>query len=264
MKNSRTLWVLAALITIASAAYQRMTGPTYPLRTHQDWNGTAIRARLDRTHAGPESHAVEVEAADTAVKGALQWKRFKVAEPWLEVDMVRQGNTLRAALPHQPPAGKLQYRVVLWKDGHELRLPAEEAVVIRFRGDVPAAVLIVHVIAMFGGMLLSTRTGLAAWARDKRLNKLTLWTLAFLIVGGLILGPVVQKYAFGAYWTGWPFGTDLTDNKTAAAVAVWLAAWLKLRRAGNPRAWVIGAAVATLVVFMIPHSVLGSELDYNA
>jgi hypothetical protein len=37
----------------------------------------------------------------------------------------------------------------------------------------------------------------------------------------MILGPVVQYYAFGEFWTGVPFGWDLTDNKTLVAVIFW-------------------------------------------
>lgn len=174
--------------------------------------------------------------------------------------MTRSGSALQGMLPHQPPAGKLRYEVLLRKGASEVQLPA---VVIRFRGDVPAPVLIVHVIAMFGGMLLSTRAGLGACAGETGLRPLIIWTLMLLGAGGLILGPVVQKYAFDAYWTGWPFGTDLTDNKTAAAVAFWLSAYLAMPRVRSPRAWAAAAAVGTLAVFMIPHSVLGSELDYS-
>ena len=84
-----------------------------------------------------------------------------------------------------------------------------------------------------------------------------------LAVGGLILGPVVQKYAFDAYWTGWPFGHDLTDNKTLVAVLAWLAVLWAWRRGRNAKAWALGAAIIVFLVFMIPHSVLGSELDYS-
>jgi hypothetical protein len=35
-----------------------------------------------------------------------------------------------------------------------------------------------------------------------------------------------------------------------------------LRRSARPARWVICAGVITLVVFAIPHSLLGSELDY--
>jgi hypothetical protein len=260
MKSSRLLWTLATVITIVCAVYQRVTGPTYPVRIRQEFAGSAIRGRLERSHPGPADCPIQIQAPDPAVQGVLRWKRFKSADTWTEIPMTRKGDALQALLPHQPPAGKLQYELALSKGADELRLPG---VVIRFRGDVPGPVLVVHIIAMFGGMLLSTRTGLAAWAGEKPLKPLVLWTLGFLAAGGLILGPVVQKYAFDAYWTGWPFGSDLTDNKTAAAVLFWLIAWFALGRTGSPRTWVIAAAIGTLAVFMIPHSVLGSELDYS-
>lgn len=260
MKRSRTLWLFATLITLASAVYQRVTGPTYPVRVRGHLAGAEIRARLARTHAGEGNQVVAVQASDPAVRGVLRWKRFKTADAFQDVPMVRAGETLQAELPHQPAAGKLQYEVALDRGGDALRLPMT---VIRFRGDVPAAVLIIHVIAMFGGMLLSTRAGLAGWARETNLRPLMMWTLGFLIIGGFLLGPIVQKYAFDAFWTGWPFGTDLTDNKTAAAIVFWLAAYFAYGRVRSPHAWMIAASIATLAVFMIPHSVLGSELDYT-
>ncbi len=259
MKSSRTLWILSVLITIVSAAYQRITGPTYPVRVRQAFAGGEVRSKLPRSYPGAGDCPVRVDAGET-VTGSLAWKRFKTADSWTAVEMKRVGGALEAMLPHQPAAGKLQYEITLRNGPAETRLPS---VVIRFRGDVPAAVLIVHILAMFGGMLLSTRAGLGAWAGEQRLKALMLWTLGFLAAGGMLLGPLVQKYAFDAYWTGWPFGTDLTDNKTAAAVVIWLIAYWAMPRVRSPRAWAAGAAVATLAVFMIPHSVLGSELDYS-
>lgn len=177
--------------------------------------------------------------------------------------MRRMEGVLAAELPHQPAAGKLEYRVTLKKGAETATVPANGAIVIRFKGDVPAFVLILHVIAMFGGMMLSTRTGIEAIAPSGRLKSLTIWTAAFLLVGGLILGPVVQWYAFGAFWTGWPFGHDLTDNKTAVAFLAWLLAAWKLNRSPRPGRWAVAASLITLVIFLIPHSVLGSELDYS-
>jgi hypothetical protein len=79
-----------------------------------------------------------------------------------------------------------------------------------------------------------------------------------LILGGLVFGPIMQKYAFDAYWTGWPFGGDLTDNKTAVAALAWLCAALALSRSKRPVVWALAAAIIVLVVFLIPHSLLGS------
>jgi hypothetical protein len=79
----------------------------------------------------------------------------------------------------------------------------------------------------------------------------------------MVFGPIMQEYAFGAFWTGWPFGHDLTDNKTLVALIFWIIAYFKLRKDSTNRTWPIIAAVVMLAVFFIPHSVLGSEIDYT-
>ena len=128
---------------------------------------------------------------------------------------------------------------------------------------LPIFILIIHVIAMFAAMLVATRTGLEALMPDPKYTKYMLWTLGILAFGGFVMGPIVQKYAFGEYWTGIPFGIDLTDNKTLIAFVGWLVALIMYKRSQKPKLWVIGAAVLMLIIFIIPHSVLGSELDYN-
>jgi len=114
---------------------------------------------------------------------------------------------------------------------------------------------------MFFAMLLSNLAGITALAgRDsqRKHGRLALW---LLIAGGLVLGPVIQKYAFGKFWTGIPFGWDMTDNKTLIAIIVWVVAVIMNRRKARP-AYTIAAALILLLIYSIPHSLFGSELDY--
>jgi len=264
VKRSAVLWLIAFLITACSALYQRMTGPTYPLSGSAVLDGKKIVYRFDRSRGGDGDQEVLVRTEDPAMRGVLEWKRHKTDDAWTTVEMSYRDGSLHGMLPHQPPAGKLDYRVQLTGTKGTVVVPAEGGVVIRFKGDVPLFVLIPHVLAMFTGMLLSMRAGLEIFSAAPRYGRLIAWTVGILSVGGLLLGPIVQKYAFDAYWTGWPFGHDLTDNKTLFAVLAWVIAAAALRKAKNPKPWVLGAAIVVLVVFMIPHSVLGSELDYKS
>jgi hypothetical protein len=264
VKQNLLLWMIAFLITAATAVYQRMTGPTYPIKGDAVVSGTAAVFRFDRSHGGDGDHEVLVRTGTPDVRGVLEYKRYKTDDPWTSQEMTYSDGSLHGTLPHQPPAGKLDYRVTLLSGDDTVIVPSDGGVVIRFKGDVPLGFLIPHVIIMFGGMLLSTRTGLEVFAGEPRYRKLVGWTIAILAIGGLILGPIVQKYAFDAFWTGWPFGHDLTDNKTVFAVLAWIAASFALRKSGKPAPWILGAAIVVLVVFLIPHSVLGSELDYKA
>lgn len=170
---------------------------------------------------------------------------------------------LSTELPNQPPAGKLLYRVALFRGDEVAIIPGDEPLVIRFKGEVPLMILIPHIIAMFASMLLAARAGLEFFGRESHLERLVYWTIGFLIVGGFIFGPIVQQYAFGALWTGWPFGTDLTDNKTAIALLAWIVVGFALNKSKKPRAWALLASIITFAVFLIPHSLLGSEYEYK-
>ena len=116
---------------------------------------------------------------------------------------------------------------------------------------------------MFSSMLLSTRTGLEIFNDAVRAKKLMFVTLSLLLLGGFLFGPIVQKYAFGEFWTGVPFGYDLTDNKTLIALVGWIIAAVMFLKKKNEKFWITFAAVLMLVIFLIPHSILGSELDYK-
>jgi len=263
MKHRRLLWAVAIVVTLASAVYQRMSGPTYPARGHVTLGGQEHTLRLTRTHPGAGDQPVVVAIADAAVTGEIAWRRYPTSDPWQIIPLQRSGDSLTAALPHQPVAGKLEYQVRLKRGAEEAVFP-ERPAITRFRDEVPAAVLIPHVLAMFLAMLFSTAAGLSAWSRSPRARTEAVICIWLLLVGGFVLGPLMQKYAFGAWWTGIPFGFDLTDNKTLGAAVAWLwAAWQM--RGGRPaRAAIIAAAVATLVVFAIPHSAWGSEIKWDA
>ena len=112
-------------------------------------------------------------------------------------------------------------------------------------------------------MLFAWRASLEALFKGNDNLYLTRIVVITFGVGGLILGPIVQKYAFDAFWTGWPFGTDLTDNKTLATFIFWLIAYLRLRKKPTERTWVFVAFAVMIATYIIPHSTLGSEIDYT-
>jgi len=113
---------------------------------------------------------------------------------------------------------------------------------------------------MFLAMLFSTVAGILAIFKEKSQKKFGVITLIILAIGGGILGPLVQKFAFGEYWTGIPFGWDLTDNKTLFALIFWIIAVIGNRK--EQKTWLtILASVMLMIIFSIPHSMFGSQLD---
>jgi hypothetical protein len=263
MKRSVILWIIAFILTVMTAAYQKMTGPTYPLSGVTNLNDKNIKYSLDRSHGGEGVHTIKIKIDDKNISGIIEWKRFKSNDDWRFENMKYENGYLMINLPHQPPAGKLIYTINLSDGVNRVTIPPNEPVVIRFKGDVPIFVIIPHVLLIFLAMLFSTRTGLEFFNKEPNYKKLTYWTFGLLILGGMIFGPIMQKYAFNAFWTGVPFGIDLTDNKTLIAVIGWIIALVALKRSAKPGKWIIFASILMFVIYLIPHSVLGSELDYN-
>lgn len=265
MRTRTMQWIVAVVITLVSAIWQRRSGPTYPVRGTVELGGQPVAMKLLRTHSITSRQPVTVAVPDASVVGEVEWRRYPTTDPWRTERMARAGDVLETVLPPAPEAlmpmaGKLEYRVKLVRGAEQVVFPAHPAVT-RFKGDVPAWVLIPHVAAMFFGMLFATRAALAAIGGGDTRRSAFLAT-ALLVFGGLVLGPLVQKFAFDAYWTGIPWGYDLTDNKTLVAGVAWIVAVLRLRGGRQGRVAVVVAAVLTMVVFAIPHSAWGSEVKW--
>lgn len=261
MKKS-LFWFLAVAMTLASAVYQRMTGPTYPAHGKVAIEGGTFRFRLPRS-AESTADALIVLALPAPAEGYLEYKRYNSSDAWTREPLVRKDAELVGFLPKQPAAGKLIYKAHVMTGGKDLLVGGDAPYIIRFKNSVPIWLIIVHVLVMFSGMLFATAAGLAALDRKRNPRRFVIWAAALIFLGGFVLGPLVQKYAFGILWSGFPFGTDLTDNKTLVMLLFWVLALIAGRKGKPARAAVLAASVVTLVIYLIPHSLFGSEIDYT-
>jgi hypothetical protein len=274
------LWFLAFVITIGAAYYQRKSGPTYPKRIKVALNDTTWDIKLVRSFGLDERPEVKLKIYDSNVKARLYFKKYRSEDQYQVSDFsykvytvnsflmnkvfkITEEKGLFAEVPMQPAAGKLQYYVEITDSKGTINLCKDNPVVIRFKGSVPGYILIPHILFMFLAMFLSTLAGLMAVIKYPAYKKYGIWTLSILFIGGMILGPLVQKFAFGEFWTGVPFGWDLTDNKTLIALIFWIVA-VVMNLKKDRRVWIIIASVILIVVFSSPHSLLGSELDYES
>jgi len=266
MKKS-IYWILAFVITIGAAFYQRTTGPTYPKRSEVTVNNTQYDLKLTRSISLDRDPEVRLAITDTSVSAKLYFRRYPTNEEYQVSDFkfkeTKMFSGFAAAIPPQPEAGKLQYYFEITDSKATSTYMKEQPIVVRFKGGVPAIIMIPHILMMFIAMLFSTLAGLMAIGKNPLFKKYTMWTLILFTAGGLVLGPVVQYYAFGDLWTGIPFGWDLTDNKTLIAFVFWLLAYIMNRKKERPVYTAI-AALVLLLVYSIPHSLFGSELNYQS
>lgn len=265
------IWIIAVAIMISAVIYQRTTGPTYPFRGSFESNGETFKYKLIRSEETLRNATVILPNPGQDFAAQLHYKRYKTSDS-IRVDKFRLSEgEWKAELPIQPAAGKMEYFVTLQTDGQNIRIPAEgeENIVLRYKDFVPRYILWPHIFMMFFAVLIGMRAGLSALFEPQSMRIWAFISLGGMTLGGMILGPIVQKYAFGEYWTGFPFGGDLTDNKMLIMWVSWLIAAAVIGTKAKKkelvgRIVVVFAAIVMTTVYMIPHSMRGSELNYEA
>lgn len=266
-------WILAVIITLGAVIYQRKTGPTYHKKMEVSVNNKSYNLRLVRSIEIGGDSFVKLGIEDSTISAKLYYKRFNTNDQYSAVNFeykvkpvhsfvmnkvfkVTEERGWFAAVPEQAEAGKLQY---YFEINNKVYLE-NEPVVIRFKGAVPKGILAPHIFFMFFAMLLGNLAGIMAIFKFRKFRFYTNLTVIALLIGGMILGPLVQLFAFGELWAGVPFAWDLTDNKTLIAFLFWVIALLANRKKEQP-VYTLVASIVMLIVYSIPHSMYGSQLD---
>lgn len=254
---------LTIILTLIAIIYQRRTGPTYPKHFEIAVAEGSKTIMLLRSFGGEGDAPVLIKKDNSIKGGTIHFKRYPTNDPWEKHELLVTNSGFEFKLPHQPPAGKIQYYIELETEKGKQKLGDEnDPIIIRFKGDVPTLVLAPHIFCMFISMLLSTLAGFEAFFKTKSVMKIALYTNITLITGGMILGPIVQKYAFGVYWAGFPFGYDLTDNKLLISVIFWILGF-GLFYFKKIHSAIIVASIVLILMYAIPHSKMGSQFNYH-
>jgi len=273
---SALAWLTAAALTVLCFAFQNRTGPTYPLEGRVETARGPVAFKLLRSEEiGNDLALVLPDPVPEGVSARVRYRRFKSDDGWSTrafapgaFRLSRRGVTeevrgLGATLPSlRERAGKYELFVDLDDGTGPVSLTGERPVFARYKGPVPRALVLVHVLVIFASLLLGIRTALEA-LRGGEVRTLMHLTIASFFLGAFVLGPAMQWYAFGVLWSGWPFGYDWTDNKVVVELLAWIAAAVVARNPARARAAVLTAAAVMLLVYFIPHSIFGSEYDYT-
>lgn len=261
-KRELLITVVAFVGTILFAIYQGHTGPTYPVKGKIKFDGKEIKYKLYRSEVCGKDAEVKIDCQKENIEGRIAYKRYPTNDKWTVLEMINEKGILRGFIPTQPSSGKIEYQVQIKEGGNSVTIPPKP-VIMRFRGEVPLFVLIPHIVLLFLGLLFAFRVFFKAISGEDT-HKDSIITFTLLLVGGLLLGPIVQKYAFGAFWTGYPFGKDMTDNKTLVAVLCWIPTVFFFKNNRKIKRWTaIFGFIAVIAAFGIPHSHNGSQLDWS-
>ncbi|HAH59759.1 MAG TPA: hypothetical protein DCL86_16590, partial [Bacteroidales bacterium] len=130
IKNSTYLWIITLLITLGAAYYQRITGPTQPLRGVKEIGPDKLKYKLIRTFGGPGDAEITINDEKGEYEGSIRFKRYKSYDEWTSMSLKRRDGKLVGYLPHQPPAGKMEYYIIIYQGSKQISL-TDEPVILR-------------------------------------------------------------------------------------------------------------------------------------
>ena len=269
--------VIALALTIVLLGLARRLSTRRPCDITVESGDLRARHRTVTEQVGPGAPLVSVEIESEAGVEPLVFYSEGDGIPPYRLEMTRSGGgRWEARLPARDKGERLSYAISFMQDGAAVaRIPEGEGsfLLVKYKGTVMSAVLILHVVFMFAAFyfmvqgLWSAVGILKGSERKADAVSNARWVLVCSFVGGWPLGFILNYQAFGYLWEGYPFGYDITDNKTQVMFIFWLVSLLLVRGSffglGEERdrlgargfaAAVIISFAVSLLLFIVPHS----------
>jgi hypothetical protein len=263
--------VLAVVLTLVVLFLSRYFGPNHKYTVEMSVGNATFSHKAPRSQIGEGPAELMLKVSGQVpgdlypelvgqVKGAGEWERFTPAR----VDLDAEYRVYVFQVPAKPWTTRYLYRFEVLHNGKTATLAHQngDPMMVKFKGEVPAWIVACHVLGMFGGFLLLILCVFYALelARGKNENRtagrLAWWSWIVLFIGAVPFGIPMNYYAFNVYWEAFPFGGDVTDNKSQIALIIWLLAALALsfRRGRKTGLITVLAGLVVLAIFLIPHS----------
>ncbi len=236
----------------------------------------------------PKQVGDEVPIISAKVKGASEVRLFYKIGKESEYQAVKMSpksgeeNTFVASIPHHPKGIKAWYylEAVNQSEGGEVKVTLPERrsdqvkpIRLKFEGEVPAHIIIPHVLSIFAAIFFATLTLFSAIDLKKgkttlkKSVKLCAVTLLLLFIGFFPFGWAMNYFAFGVLWEAFPFGRDVTDNKGQIMFLFWFFTLFMVKgtlwgKGGGKNlvsdrgysTLVIVSFIVTMIILAVPHS----------
>lgn len=269
--------ILGFILTIALLGISRNLSTRRPHDLAVDGEGFRIEHRTVTEQVGPGRPELSLTLkGDRELMPVVRYE-VKNEETLHAIVMNGEGDGIwRAVLPEYGKGTKIYYRIDLLDGGEAIaRIPEKSgsSLFIKYKGKVSAVVLILHILFMFVSFYFMVQSlwsavgilGGAPWKGEAVRH--ARWVLISSFIGGWPLGFILNYQAFGVAWEGFPFGYDVTDNKTQIMFVFWLVSLLLVRGSflgkGEERdmlgsrgfaAALVVSFIVSLLLFIVPHS----------
>jgi hypothetical protein len=240
--------------------------------------GMKLRHRTVTEQVGPGQPTLIVRVEPAQRLGiVVRWITPHSAEVKARSLVLVTPDTYAVHLPDLGKGARMRYWIAATNvEQTKARIPEDpdKLVLLKYKERASQPVVVAHVAFMFGAFfcMVMSLFGAIRILRGLEGKRSTIraarWVLVFSFIGACPLGLLLNYQTFGVLWEGYPFGRDITDNKTQVMFVLWLVCLLlvrgsfvgggeeKDRLGARAFAWAIVASfILSLALFILPHSI---------
>ncbi len=264
-------YVAALALTILMLGIARRISTRHPTDHSAEAGGITLSHRTVTEDFG-DGPRIDMKATSTEGLVAIVFYSQVDGGPYTADSLSRMPDGFSAILPVLEKGKRWYYHIKAYQSEKErAKFPPGPDQFIKFKGHVPAYILVPHIFCMFAtiffGLLtvISSINAVKGKADIKQSVRYLLWTVIFAFIGSFPLGYIVAYLAFGQGWSGIPIGWDITDNKTVILFLFWLVTFILARKGLKGERMVISkkaymslvltSLIVTFIAFVIPHSI---------
>jgi len=192
--------------------------------------GTGEQPVTEQVGPGQPQLIVRIEPAQR-IGAVARW----VAPPSTKVEnapvlQVEPGSYV-AYLPELAKGTRIRYWITVRNvEQTVVRIPekSNDLITLKYKDAASTWVIVAHIAFMFGAFffmilaLLGSIRMLRGLEGKRSTVNAARWVLILCFIGTWPLGLALNYQTFGVLWQGFPFGSDVTDNKTQAMFLFWL------------------------------------------
>jgi hypothetical protein len=248
MKHSLILWSAAVVLTFLTGYIHSGTSKYYPVTGTIGIDEKKVSYRFKKFFSEEGNYNFIIRTDNPNIEAVVKWKKSD-EESWNTIEMKKDDQVLIAEIPKQNAGEKILYFAEIKKDAETFTVP-DKPVTLFFQGHVPGMISFLSSFALFGGLLLSFRTGLEYFNEKQRIKKLALFTAVFFFVYTIAVTPLRKSYELNAINSIIVPITSLFELHSILLFIIWITAVAVVFKVKNPKPYALVLAFLTVVVFL--------------
>ena len=198
MKQTSILWLSAIIITLIAGYINSITTLHFPAVGKVGIEGKKVTYVLKRRITSTDNYTALIKSDMGGLNGFIEWNKASQNQQYPDIPFVEKDNTLIAKLPDCSPNEFVNYRVVFTRGNKTIFIPSSTFITAKAVGSIPLLLKILFTATLFGGIVVSTRTGLGFFRADENFRKPAFITAGLMFVNALLLTPFYKFYESGA------------------------------------------------------------------